>query len=137
MADEDIETQQLNYLQMDLDLEEHNHKADIQNLRASGALSSDEMKAETDPTSCKSGKNPCRAVGTKSGNSVIKAGSCNNGEYNCGYAGYSGKSTIGANSCNGGKHTCGWNGGGGDAVIGDNSCNNNGTSTHTCYDNGW
>ena len=44
MADEDIETQQLNYLQMDLDLEEHNWKADIQNLRASGALSSDEMK---------------------------------------------------------------------------------------------
>ena len=44
MADEDIETQQLNYLQMDLDLEEDNHKADIQNLRASGALSSDEMK---------------------------------------------------------------------------------------------
>ena len=44
MADEDIETQQLNYLQMDLDLEEHNRKADIQNLRASGALASDKSK---------------------------------------------------------------------------------------------
>ena len=44
MADEGIETQQLNHLQKELEFEEFYRKTDIQNLRASGALSSDEMK---------------------------------------------------------------------------------------------
>ncbi len=44
MADEDIETHQLNDVQKDLEFEELYHKADIHNLRESGAVSSDEMK---------------------------------------------------------------------------------------------
>ena len=44
MADEDIETQQLSYLQKELEFEELYRTTDIQNLRESGALSSDEMR---------------------------------------------------------------------------------------------
>ena len=44
MADEDIETHQLDVVQKDLEFEEFYHQADIPKLRTSGAMSSDGMK---------------------------------------------------------------------------------------------
>ena len=44
MADEDIETHQLDVVQKDLEFEDFSSQADIPKLRASGAVSSDEMR---------------------------------------------------------------------------------------------
>ena len=44
MADEDIATHQLDVVQKDLEFEDFSSQADIPELRASGAVSSDEMR---------------------------------------------------------------------------------------------
>jgi len=128
MADEDNETYQPAKTPEELD-----RKTDVHKLRASGAVSSDEMEVLIDPTSCKSGYMPCD--GKKHSVYVeIKADSCNDGYLNCRYPGYHGTSIIGANSCNGGWYTCLLTGSRSKSTIGNNSCNSKGetSSSYTC-----